>query len=210
MPKGVGSGYPVPQMRVLDLAASLGVERRSLMDSKTSRRTFLGTGLAAGSAALAGIALHPLLLAQTPPAAPAASPATSKAPDRGPRLEPDLVESFVRAAHGNLERTKELLARQPALVNATWDWGGGDWETGLGGASHMGNPEIARFLLANGARMDIFCAAMMGKTAIVEAFLKDDPAIVNLRGPHGIPLLRHAVAGGQTAIADLLKSHGAS
>jgi hypothetical protein len=182
------------------------------MDSKTSRRTFLGNGLAAGSAALAGIAAGPLLgsslLAQSAPAAPPA--AKTAVPDRGPRLEPDLVEAFVRAAHGDLARTKELLARQPALVNATWDWGGGDWETGLGGASHMGNAEIARFLLANGARMDVFCAAMMGKTAIVEAFMRDDLGVVNLRGPHGIPLLRHAVAGGQTGIADLLRSHGAT
>jgi hypothetical protein len=77
----------------------------------------------------------------------------------------------VVAAHANLARTKEMLEPQPALVNATWDWGGGDWETGLGGASHIGSREIAEYLLGKGARMDIFCAAMLGRIEIVKAFL---------------------------------------
>lgn len=136
------------------------------------------------------------------------SPSTS-IPDRGPRLEADLVRDFVIAGHGNLERTRELLARQPALVNATWDWGGGDWETALGGASHMGSRPIAEFLLAQGARMDVFCAAMTGKVEIVKAFLADDPKVVDLKGPHGIPLIRHAQAGKQEAVVELLTAHGA-
>ena len=41
------------------------------------------------------------------------------------------------AAHGDLQRSKELLELQPGLLNAAWDWGGGDFETALGGASHM-------------------------------------------------------------------------
>jgi hypothetical protein len=137
------------------------------------------------------------------------SPSTSTAPDRGPRLDADLVREFVIAGHGNLERTRELLAQQPALINATWDWGGGDWETALGGASHMGNKPIAELLLAHGARMDVFCAAMMGKTEIVKAFLADDPKVIELKGPHGIPLIRHARAGKQDGIAELLVAKGA-
>ena len=136
------------------------------------------------------------------------SPSTS-IPDRGPRLDADLVREFVIAGHGNLDRTRELLAQQPALINATWDWGGGDWETALGGASHMGNQPIAEFLLAHGARMDVFCATMMGKIEIVKAFLADDPKVVDLKGPHGIPLIRHARAGKQEAIVELLIAKGA-
>ncbi len=133
----------------------------------------------------------------------------STAPDRGPRLEAAMVEEFVRVAHGKLERTREMLDAVPALVNATWDWGGGDWETGLGGASHMGNAPIARLLLERGARMDVFCAAMLGEIAIVKAFLAFDPKVVDLPGPHKIPLLRHAVLGKQDAMVELLKAHGA-
>ncbi len=136
---------------------------------------------------------------------------TQKAtPDRGPQLDPGLVKEFVGAAHGNLGRTREMLDAVPALVNATWDWGGGDWETGLGGASHMGNAEIARFLLSRGARMDVFCAAMLGEIALVKAFLAFDPKVVDLPGPHRIPLLRHAVLGKQEAMVELLKAHGAT
>lgn len=117
--------------------------------------------------------------------------------DRGPQLEPDLVLDFVRAAHGDLARVQEMLAAEPSLVNACWDWGSGDWETALGGAAHMGHKEIADYLLANGARLDLFCAAMLGKRAIVEAFLADDPSLATAAGPHGIPLIVHARAGGQ-------------
>jgi hypothetical protein len=130
-------------------------------------------------------------------------------PDRGPRLDADLVRDFVIAGHANLDKVKEMLEQQPALINATWDWGGGDWETALGGASHMGNQPIAEYLLSKGARMDVFCATMLGKTEIVKAFLADDPKVVDLKGPHGISLLRHAKAGKQDAIVEMLVARGA-
>jgi hypothetical protein len=53
-------------------------------------------------------------------------------------LDPQKVEAFVANAHGDLEYVREALEEQPALVNAAWDWGGGDWETALGAAAHMG------------------------------------------------------------------------
>lgn len=137
------------------------------------------------------------------------SDARTSIPDRGPRLDNDLVREFVIAGHANLEKVKEMLAQQPALLNATWDWGAGDWETALGGASHMGNHAIAEYLLSQGARMDVFCAVMLGKMEIVKAFLADDSKIVNLKGPHGISLLRHARAGGQEAIVAMLVERGA-
>lgn len=131
-------------------------------------------------------------------------------PARPPRLELDMVQEFVAKAHGDLDRTRAMLEAVPSLVNATWDWGGGDWETGLGGASHMGRPDIASFLLSRGARMDVFCAAMLGRVDIVKAFLDADPAIVSLKGPHGISLLRHAQAGKQQGAIDLLVKAGAT
>jgi hypothetical protein len=130
-------------------------------------------------------------------------------PDRGPQLDREMVKEFVIAAHADLEKTKKMLEAQPALVNATWDWGGGDWETGLGGASHIGSTAVAEYLLSKGARMDVFCAAMLGRIDIVKAFLAADPKIVDLPGPHRIPLIRHAIAGKQDAVVELLKGHGA-
>ena len=52
--------------------------------------------------------------------------------DTKPALESSLVEEFVRVAHSDLQRTRELLEQEPGLVNASWDWGGGDFETALG------------------------------------------------------------------------------
>jgi hypothetical protein len=120
-----------------------------------------------------------------------------------PALESKLVQEFVGVAHTDLERTKELLAQEPALVNGTWDWGGGDFETALGAASHMGRKDIADFLLEHGARLDIFAAAMLGKLEIVKAALEAFPDTINTPGPHGIPLTKHAQAGGEGAKAVL-------
>ena len=120
-------------------------------------------------------------------------------PDRGPALAPDLVKGFVGAAHGDLEKTRRLLNETPGLINATWDWGGGDFETALGGASHMGNRELALFLLSKGARMDIFAAAMLGKLDVVRAAVAAFDGIHKAPGPHKIPLIVHAKKGGVEA-----------
>ena len=119
--------------------------------------------------------------------------------ERPPALDPALVEEFVSKAHGDLDAVQELLEREPALVNASWDWGGGDWETGLGAAAHMGRRDIALFLLDRGARLDVFAAAMLGYVDIVRAILAQRPEAVEALGPHGIPLLVHAQQGGEQA-----------
>src|SRR5512134_2992193 len=118
-------------------------------------------------------------------------------------LEAKLVQEFVGNAHGDLDRVKELLAQEPGLINATWDWGGGDFETGLGAAAHMGRRDIAEFLLEHGARIDLFAAAMLGKLDIVKAVLAAFPEAIRVPGPHGIPLIAHAKAGGDDASAVL-------
>ena len=127
-----------------------------------------------------------------------------------PPLAAELVHDFVRDAHGDLERVRHLLAQEPTLVNAAWDWGDGDWETGLGAAAHVGRRDIALFLIERGARMDIFAAAMLGHLAIVKATLEAVPEARTWRGPHGIALLAHAEAGGPTAapVADFLRALG--
>ena len=89
-----------------------------------SRRDFVAAGL--GSAVAMAIQTNRVRLV---------------AQDRPPALSAEQVSEFVRVAHGDLDRTKEMLQGEPGLLNATWDWGAGDFETGLGGASHMGNKE---------------------------------------------------------------------
>jgi hypothetical protein len=123
--------------------------------------------------------------------------------DAPPQLDPATVQAFVSNAHGDLDEVQALLAEEPRLVNAAWDWGGGDWETALGAAAHMGRRQIALFLLEHGARLDIFAAAMLGYFDIVSAVLSDFPEMRNAIGPHGIPLVEHARVGGADARAVL-------
>jgi ketopantoate reductase len=115
-------------------------------------------------------------------------------------LNPEVVRVFVQNGHGNLEVIRELLEQEPGLLNASWDWGGGDWETALGAAAHMGRKDIALFLLEKGARIDIFSAAMLGKLGIVKAMITDNIQLRDARGPHTISLLEHAKTGGDDSI----------
>ena len=132
--------------------------------------------------------------------------------EQPPPLDPAMVQEFVGRAHGDLERVKELLAQEPGLVNAAWNWGGWDWETALGAAGHMGRRDIALYLLENGARIDLFVAAMLGKLDFVRAALAAFPDALHVKGPHGIPLIAHAKAGGEeaAAVVEYLESLGAT
>jgi ankyrin repeat protein len=109
------------------------------------------------------------------------------------------AQEFVGNAHGDLDAVRAALEADSTFANATWDWGGGDWETALGAAAHMGRRDIAELLLGYGARLDVFAAAMLGDVEIVRAILSAHPEMREAKGPHGIPLREHAVAGGEQA-----------
>jgi len=148
-----------------------------------SRRTLLvGT-----TAAVAGLVL------------PAMATQTSKPKDKPPALSADLVKDFVIAGHRDLDKVKEMLGNERSLLNASWDWGGGDFEMAIGGAGHMGRPDIARYIIGEGGRMDIFVATMLGEMDMVKATITKFPNLLQSHGPHGIPLLAHAKAGGDEA-----------
>ena len=110
-----------------------------------------------------------------------------------------MLQDFVIYAHSDLEMTRKLLERDPMLLNGFMDWGGGDWESALGGASHMGRRDIVEFLLERGARMDIFCATMMGQLEAVKAMLTLQPKLIDSRGPHGFTLHFHGQLAGKDA-----------
>jgi hypothetical protein len=128
--------------------------------------------------------------------------------EKPPPIASELVAEFVLKAHGDLEFVKKTVESEPAIVNAAWDWGGGDWETGLGAAAHAGRRDIAEYLLDRGARKDVFAAAMLGEADVVRAMLEAQPELRDARGPHGIPLRAHAEAGGEQArdVLDLLQA----
>ena len=143
---------------------------------------------------------------------PAADPRPTEAPfDRDypapqfkpswkrPQINRTLVQDFVIFAHSDPDMVKKLLEREPALLNATMDWGGGDWETGLGGASHMGRRDIAELLIERGARVDLFAATMLGQLDVVRTLLTLQPKLIDAKGPHGFTLHWHAKVGGKPA-----------
>jgi hypothetical protein len=106
-------------------------------------------------------------------------------------------------AHSDFDMVKKLLDKEPGLLNAVIDWGGGDWECGLGGASHMGRRDIVQLLLERGARPDLFCATMLGQLEIVKSLLMLQPKLIDSKGPHGFSLHFHAQVGGKDAEAVL-------
>jgi hypothetical protein len=179
-----------------------------------SRRTFapLAAGLAIGSASEIAADDKPKT---DPPAGPteAAFERDYTAPSfkplwKKPQINRLLVQDFVIYAHSDLAMTKKLLEKETALLNAAMDWGAGDWETGLGGAAHMGRRDIVTYLLEKGARIDLFCAAMMGLVDAVKAALTLQPTLIDAKGPHGFSLHFHAQVGGDESakVLDYLQS----
>jgi hypothetical protein len=172
-----------------------------------NRRTFVAQSATAAALVAARS------FAQSATAAPAAPTPTSTAaikpaePVRGAQLEADLVKQFVIAGHANIPRVKEMLAEHPTLINASWDWGQGDFECALNGASHVGRRDVALFLLESGARLDAPCAAMLGETEVIATMLRLSPVAANNRGAHGFSLLYHAGYSGKVAIAEALSPH---
>ena len=119
--------------------------------------------------------------------------------DKGPVLDPAEVQRFVRLSHFDFESVQSMLEERPQLVHASWDWGNGDFETGLGAASHVGNVKIAEYLIANGARINLFALTMLGQTAAVKAIVTAHPESLMAKGPHGLGLLHPARKGGERA-----------
>ncbi|HET6386373.1 MAG TPA: ankyrin repeat domain-containing protein [Armatimonadota bacterium] len=99
------------------------------------------------------------------------------------------VKAFVEAAHGDLDRVRQLLADRPLLLSMA----NGN-ETALGAACQMKRKDIIEFLLAQGAPMDIYAACVLGLTDQVAAFLDADPLLINSkkRQSHGKPLISFA------------------
>ncbi len=170
------------------------------MNKRITRKQFLSLAALGGTSVML---LQPVGL--TSQSTPAKKP-------KGDPLSAELVKEWVTKAHSDPARVKELFEQEPRLLNASWDWGGGDFESALEAAGHVGNREIAQFLLDNGARMNMFCAAMLGRLDIVKATLDAYPELKSSGGPHGLKLKHHALKGGEQAlpVLEYLESIGAS
>lgn len=160
-----------------------------------SRRAFLGTSAIGAAAPFVPLAAGRSTLAAT------RRWMDGGLPESFPSQDPQLAQKIVGLSHANIDGVRELVVNRPALAKAAWDWGFGDWETALGAASHVGRPDIAELLIANGARPDIFTFTMLGQVDVVRAICTANPGIQKLHGPHGITLLQHAMNAGDSASA---------
>ncbi len=71
----------------------------------------------------------------------------------------------------------------------------------LAGQLILVSAEIADYLLAQGAHMTIYAAAMLGLLDLVKAIRAVQPDAHKVPGAHGIPLIVHAQQGGEAASA---------
>lgn len=123
-------------------------------------------------------------------------------------LDLKLVKDFVVAGHKNLELVKAMLHEYPNLIYSRYDWGNGDFEEAIEGAGHLGNKEIANYLISQGARVNLFVLTMLGKSNLVIPTLESYPELVFAKGPHGFTLLHHAKIGESGIISDYLMEQG--
>jgi hypothetical protein len=129
--------------------------------------------------------------------------------DKPPAIKQEIVKEFVGVSHSNLARVKEMLENDHLLLHVSNDWGGGDFESGIEAAGHVGNKEIADYLISKGARYNIYLASMLGHLEVVKQVLTFNPGLLNSKGPHGFTMLHHAKKGEAVAVEDYLKSLGA-
>ena len=119
-----------------------------------------------------------------------------------------IVKEFVSAGHKDLDKVKEMLAEYPNLIYARYDWGNSDFEEAIEGAGHLGQKEIANYLIAQGARVNLFVLTMLGHADLVIPTLDKFPELVFAKGPHGFTMLHHAKVGGSGVMEEYLLSKG--
>ncbi len=134
--------------------------------------------------------------------------AFSQSPQEPGQFDIKLVKDFVVAGHKNLSLVKEMLHEHPNLIYCRYDWGNGDFEEAIEGAGHLGNKEIANYLISKGARVNLFVLTMLGKASLVKPTLEAYPELVFAKGPHGFTLLHHAKMGEAKELQDYLLEKG--
>ena len=115
-------------------------------------------------------------------------------------------EDFFQAVKsGDLEKVKVLVEKNPSLVNAMDDTNIPPVLT----AAYHGEMGIANFLVANGAKMDIFSSSALGLTYIVKNLVQKYPKLVNAVGIDGYQPLGLACYFGRLETTQYLILHGA-
>ena len=105
---------------------------------------------------------------------------------------------------GDIAGVTALLDAEPALVDAR-----ADGMTAVTTAMFHGHKAIAELLVARGATLDIFDAAMTGSLNRVRELLRDDPSLVNAASDQGHTVFGLACFFGQPEVGGYLLGMGA-
>ncbi len=105
------------------------------------------------------------------------------------------------AAGRNNRVLVDTLLEHGANVNAHSAW----W-AGAFGPLHGADPDMARYLIERGAKVDVHAAAELGMMDILRALIEADPSLVNAKGPDGQRPLHFARS---TETMDYLLEQGA-
>ncbi|MGN6694020.1 MAG: ankyrin repeat domain-containing protein [Aquihabitans sp.] len=115
-----------------------------------------------------------------------------------------IEELFEAIRRGDGDAVDEVLAAEPALVNAAHEG-----ISPLRAAAYAGHPELLAPLRAAGAEPDAFDAAATGDVASLRDHLDLDPALATAHAGDGFTALHLAAWFGQVGAAELLLGRGA-
>lgn len=106
---------------------------------------------------------------------------------------------------GDRARITSLLDAEPTLANARNDQGTSVFAFSI----YTRKPEIAALLEKRGAEIDIFAAAMVGRTELLKKLLEGNKTLATLLSPDGWTALHLAAFFGQKDCAQELLNKGA-
>jgi RNA polymerase sigma factor (sigma-70 family) len=126
-------------------------------------------------------------------------------PSRQDTFASGVMQILKAASTGDLELVKKLLEKDPRLLRAKDRLG----NTALILAVDSGHDEVAELLLNSGVQPDIYEAAAIGKTGLVEKLVNEAPALINSHSPEGFTPLSLAAHFGHVETVKFLINQGA-